>query len=366
MITRLIFILCLGMNFTYALAQNTTIPLYVGTYTSENGSKGIYEFEFDSEKGTAVLKREAETASPSFIARNNTFLLAANELTDGNQGVSAFAITSQGLKFINKMGTDGSAPCHVVIDKSGKFAVVSNYLGGALNIFSLSVEGKLLAKDDAKFYHGSSIDPKRQEASHIHSTFIGPDGLFYVSDLGADKIYVLDVQQGPSGKYKFKDVDLIETKKGGGPRHLAFHPKGNILYSLMEMTGDIEVFKKVDGTWNSAQLISMHAAGFTGKSGAADVKISADGKFLYSTDRIDANSISVFSISRNGKLKKLQVTSVLGKGPRNFNFSPDERFVLVGNQLSDEIVVFNRNAKTGKLTDSGNRIKASKPVCILF
>jgi len=366
MITRIIFILFFSMNVTLMYAQSTKIPLYVGSYTSENGSKGIYEFEFDTQTADATLVRETSTPSPSFIARNKNILLAANELTDGNQSVSSFEITKDGLKFINKLGTDGSAPCHVVLGKDGKFAVVSNYLGGALNLYALSEKGEILSKDDTKLYNGSSVNKNRQEASHVHSAFFGPDNHLYVSDLGADKIYILDIKKNEAGRYKFQEVGTIDVKKGGGPRHIAFHPKGKYLYSLMEMTGDIEVFEKKNNTWESVQLTSMRDAGFTGESGAADLKLSADNKFLYATDRIDANTITVFSVGKNGKLKQVQVSSVMGKGPRNFNFSPDERFVLVANQLTDEIVVFNRDKKSGKLTDSGKRIKASKPVCVLF
>ena len=364
--TRQLFFLFLFMNVTLTKAQNTQIPLYIGTYTSPNGSKGIYEFSFDTKTGDANLVRETSTPNPSFLDRRGYFLLAANEMTDGSQSLSSFSLGKEGLTFQNKLATGGSAPCHVVIGKDAEYAVVSNYLGGALDLFQLSPKGEVLSKDDTKLYHGKSVDKARQEASHIHSAFFGPDNLLYISDLGADKIYILDIQKTDNGKFQFVEKGELNVNLGGGPRHIAFHPNGNVLYSLMEMTGDIEVFKKKDGVWDSYQIISMRSPEFEGKSGAADIKVSSDGKFLYSTDRIDANTITTFAVGKNGKLRRKEVISVQGKGPRNFNFSPDERFILVGNQLTDEIVVFNRDKKSGKLTDSGKRIKASKPVSILF
>ncbi|MGB7528753.1 lactonase family protein [Sphingobacterium cellulitidis] len=361
-----LFFFFLLMNVTLLNAQSNQVPLYVGTYTSADGSKGIYEFSFDTQTGDASLVRETSTANPSFIARTDKFLLATNEMTDGSQSLSSFSLGKDGLTFINKLGSGGSAPCHVVIGKDGTFAVVSNYLGGALDLFQLSPNGEILSKDDTKIYNGSSVNKARQESSHIHSAFFGPDNLLYVSDLGGDKIYILDIQKTDGGKFQFAEKGKINVNLGGGPRHIAFHPNGKLMYSLMEMTGDIESFKKKNGVWESYKIISMRSPEFEGKSGAADLKVSSDGRFLYSTDRIDANTITTFAISKSGKLRRMEVNSVLGKGPRNFNFSPDERFVLVGNQLTDEIVVFNRNQKTGKLTDSGKRIKASKPVCIIF
>ncbi|MEX0637071.1 MAG: beta-propeller fold lactonase family protein, partial [Ferruginibacter sp.] len=81
--------------------------------------------------------------------------------------------------------------------------------------------------------------------------------------------------------------------------------------------------------------------------------------------RGESNSIATFSINRsNGLLTKMAVDSVLGLTPRNFSIHPKGKYLLVANQNSDEIVVFERNTTTGMLTDTGNRLKLSKPVCL--
>lgn len=365
MIKRYLGAFMLAFAVSVSVAQNPTIPLYVGTYTTPNGSQGIYEFTFDPKTGDAQLIGETKSPNPSFIAKRGDLLLATNEMTDGSQTLSAFRIGDKQLSLINALPTGGSAPCHVVMDQGGKYAVVSNYLGGALDLYALNADGSLREKTDTKLYQGSSVNKNRQEASHIHSAFFGKDSLLYVSDLGADKIYMLAVEQGDRG-YTFQEKGEITVPAGSGPRHLAIHPNGKLLYSLSELTADIHVFEKKKNTWSLVQTLSMNAPGFAGKNGAADIKLSQDGKFLYATDRVDANTIATFAVNRKGKLTQKQVISVMGRGPRNFNFSPDERFILVGNQLTDEIVVFARDAKKGLLTDTGKRIKASKPVCILF
>lgn len=63
-------------------------------------------------------------------------------------------------------------------------------------------------------------------------------------------------------------------------------------------------------------------------------------------------------------LSKVGDQYVEGEKPRNFNFDPTGNYLLVGNQNSDEIVIFKRDASTGLLSDSGQRIKVGKPVCI--
>ena len=132
------------------------------------------------------------------------------------------------------------------------------------------------------------------------------------------------------------------------------------------MSGEIHRFSLLDQQWTLTETYDLNTDDFSGVNGAADIKISADGKFLYATNRGEANVISTFGIQPDGKLTKKQVLSVGGQGPRNFNFSPDEQFVLIGNQLSDEIVIFHRDVSTGLLEDSGKSIPLAQPVCIIF
>ncbi len=346
-------------------AQHKQVPMFVGTYTSEQGSKGIYSYLFNLETGDAEVQSEVESTSPSFLARTDKFLVAVNEVNDGSQSLSSFNLQDDILTFENKLTTKGGSPCHVLLGDKGRYAVVSNYSGGSLALYSMDENGHINAMDDYKEFTGSSVNSKRQEKPHIHSAFLGPDKAVYVSDLGTDKIYVFNVVQ-EAGKYQFKEKAVIAAPAGGGPRHLAFHPNGKTMYSLQELTGDVVVYRAKKGNWEQVQVISMNDAGFQGENGAADIKVSADGKFLYSSNRVDANTISTFAIQKDGQLLLKQVLPVEGKGPRNFNFSPNGNFVLVGNQLTDEIVVFNRDAKSGELSDSGKRIPVSKPVCIIF
>ena len=365
MFLRIFFLLFSAMSILSCTPKVTKIPLYIGTYTLPGESKGIYVYEFDTQSAQVSLKQEIETSNPSFLAKSDKFLLAVNETTNGEQSLSSFSLVSDQVNFINKLGTDGGAPCHVLLDGEGRYAVVSNYLGGALNLYALDGDGKILSKDDTKMYHGSSIDSSRQKESHIHSAFMGPDELIYVSDLGADQIYCLQVESN-AGKLQFVTKDSIQTPLGGGPRHLAFHPTKEIFYALMEMTGDVVVYHKEANKWISKQVINMNADDFQGENGAADIKVSSDGKFVYATNRIDANSITCFEVKENGELAKTQVTSVIGKGPRSFSFSPDEKYILVANQLSDEVVIFGRDQETGLLEDTKKRIEAFKPVSVVF
>ncbi|RZK55539.1 MAG: lactonase family protein, partial [Pedobacter sp.] len=121
-----------------------------------------------------------------------------------------------------------------------------------------------------------------------------------------------------------------------------------------------------DGTLNKIQDIGTTAKEFKGKIDGADIHISADGKFLYETNRGDANTISTFRILPDGKLELTDIANTLGKGPRNFAIDPSGKFLLVAHQYTNNVVIFNRNTLTGKLTDSGKRIEVGAPVCLVF
>ena len=185
------------------------------------------------------------------------------------------------------------------------------------------------------------------------------------SDLGEDLIYIynyypLDKSQVLSLKTAYK------TNAGTGPRHLTFSPNGKFAYLLHEFNGSITAFSYANGNLNRIQEISTTDTTFTGKIDAADIHISPDGKFLYQSNRGDLNTISVFSNFPTGKLAFESKVSTLGEGPRNFAIDPTGKYLLVADQRSNEVVIFNRDETSGALTDSGKRIAVGAPVNLLF
>jgi 6-phosphogluconolactonase len=99
--------------------------------------------------------------------------------------------------------------------------------------------------------------------------------------------------------------------------------------------------------------------------GSADIHVSADGRFLYCSNRGESNTIAIFAIdNKTGKLTVVGHQSTLGKTPRNFNFDPTGNFLLVANQNTDDIIIFKIDKKTGLLSDTGKRLSVPNPVCI--
>ena len=78
------------------------------------------------------------------------------------------------------------------------------------------------------------------------------------------------------------------------------------------------------------------------------------------------DSIAVFAIAKDGKLKMIETTPTTGKTPRNFKIDPTGVFLLAANQNSDNIVEFRIDRKTGRLKPTGKTVESSKPVCLQF
>ena len=359
-----------------ANAQPKTATIYVGTY-SQRGSEGVYILSFDT--ATGALKQIGvgkNDKSPSFLALHPTgkFLYTANEATDaGGKRTSATAAYARDpktgqLQFLNEKPTFGQNSCHVSIDKTGRWAIISNYSGGNLVVYGLNPDGSLGAVADTISYVGKGPNPKRQEGSHVHSATFSPDSRFlYVANLGTDKIYCYELNT-QTGKLKPLSVPSVSVQPGAGPRHLAIHPNGRFAYLVEELISSVAAFSR-DPKTGVLTLIQDAVPGlpadFTAQNSSADIHISPDGKFLYESQR-GLNALSIFAIGADGKLTVAGHQPVLGETPRNFMIDPSGAFVLVANQTTDNITVFRRDAKTGKLTDTGYSAKVPAPVCVIW
>lgn len=343
------------------MAQKT--EFFVGTYTSEGGSKGIQQYDFEPTTGKSIFRRTINMENPSFLARKGEILYAVNENYEGK----VTAVDLRRGKVLGLLPTQGAHPCHVALSPIQPVLVVSNYTGGSLTLFSLKEDGGLDKQEDFIQFTGYSINKERQSASHIHSAFFSADGSrLFVSDLGADLIYIYQIVEKDSG-FGFHRVDSIRTKKGGGPRHVVVADGGRCIYSVLELTGELEVFQQKNGNWESTQILPIYKKEFIGEHGGADIKMSSDGKFVYATNRGDANVVACYQVLRDKNLRLKSVIPTGGNSPRNLNISEDGKWVFVTNQISNEITVFERNTKTGKLRpDQGSPIETSKPVCLIF
>jgi 6-phosphogluconolactonase len=349
--------------------------VYVGTYTN-HGGKGIYAFRLDSATGKPTsLGLAAETAEPSFLGADssNRFLYAVNETANYNGqptgAVSAFAIDPKTgkLSFLNEVSSRGEDPAHVALDRTDRYALVSNYTGGSVAVFPVLKDGRLGEASWFVQHQGSSVDPQRQKGPHAHAIALSPDNRFaVVADLGLDQllVYGFDAAKGTLGA----KPQVVAASPGAGPRHLVFSSDGRFLYAINEMQSTVATYSydSATGALHELQTISTLPKGYSGSNTAAEIDIHPSGQFLFASNRGE-DSIAVFAIdSITGRLTYVETHSTGGKTPRNFAVDPTGSWLLAANQDSDDIVVFRIDRKSGRLTPTGDMLQVSSPTCLKF
>ncbi len=358
---------------TLSLTAQDEHYLLIGTYTAGK-SEGIYVYKFNSVTADHRLISIAKSSNPSFLAvsPNEKYVYAVNENADstlvpmgGTITAFSFNAATGNLAEINKQPSGGMHPCYVSIDNTGKTIAVANYTGGSIAVFPVEQDGHLRQASQTIQLTGSGINSKRQNSPHVHYThFSSTSFQLFATDLGTDKIMLYDMDPF-THNLKPGRQPFVLSKPGSGPRHMAFSQNNKFAYLIEELSGTVVTFKNKNKKLNPIQRLSSLPVDFNGEAGSADIHISPNGKFLYCSNRANANHLSIFSIDTvTGKLTLTGHQSTFGKTPRNFNFDPSGNFLLVANQHSDEIVIFKTDALTGLLTDTGKRITIPNPVCI--
>lgn len=357
--------------------------VYVGTYTRREphvGGKGegIYQYRFDGTTGAMSLMGKVQgIVNPSFLAIHPTrrYLYCVNEIagTDGkgSGAVSAFAIdrASGALALLNQQPAQGTSPCHLAIEPLGRCLLVANYGSGSVCVLPILEDGALGPIADFVQHEGSSVNPQRQQSPHPHSVNIAPSGrLVYVPDLGLDKVMIYELDAIQCKLKPYHEQPWARTKSGAGPRHLAFHPSGRLIFVANELDSTVTVFAVDEhkGTLREVQTISALPEDFHDKSWCADIHVHPSGRVVYVSNR-GHDSIAVFRIDEgHGTITPIEYVSTRGKFPRNFALDPAGRFLVAANQNSDDMFVFHVDAKSGKLTPVGERIEVGTPVCVKF
>ncbi len=333
------------------------VEFYVGTYT-DNESRGIYQYQIDENGNFLDGKLVAQTENPSFLTinKNQTFLLAVNENKQGQ--LSTFKIDKDTLKFTDQISTNGAHPCFVSTNVNDQVAV-ANYSSGNVSLFSLSNLGKLTFLDNQQ-HHGHGRDTNRQEGPHAHSVYFTKDNQVLSADLGSNQLVLTNIHKG-----KFSAAETFAMDPNNGPRHIAFHPNEKWVYVLNELSNTVaQLTQNKQGKFQLSTSISTLPKHFDQYNTSADIHITQDGKFLYTSNR-GHNSIALFKILNNGNLQSIDYFPTRGQTPRNFALTPNEHYIVIANQDSNNLVCYERSKTSGKLKYL-SEIHCPKPVCILF
>ena len=351
---------------------------YTGCRTSRDRNArgdGINVYRVDAVTGRwEHVQLLAGLVNPSFLTLDAAKRTLYTVHGDSSE-VSSFRIDDETgrLSPLNQQSTRGKNPVHLAIDPTGRFMVIPNHvtagdMKSSLVVLPIREDGSLGEVVDHHVLSGK-IGPHRVEQPFPkpHQTEFDPAGRFIaVPDKGLDLIWTFSLDE--FGKLHPAEPPSVAARETSGPRHIAFHKQQPLAYVVNELDSTVTGYRydPTTGTLDPFQIIPTLPESFTGNSRASEIAISADGRFVYASNR-GFDSIATFAVDpANGWLRPIDYQRSQGKTPRFFALAPDSRFMFVANEESDTIVAYSVDAQTGKLTATDHVVSTGSPVCIVF
>jgi 6-phosphogluconolactonase len=336
-----------------------TYLLYVGSYTVRDG-KGIYVYRFNPLSGELrPLGLASETIHASFLAVDSDRLLlyAVVEIGDyrgRNSGaIRAYQINPDNgaLAFLDETSSMGAGPCYLSFDRARNYLLAANFHGGSFAIFPRLPDGRLGYPSALVQHACSDMQSTTAGRPRTHAIETSPDNNFaLVTDLGLDRLFIYPFCSA-SGTIREDEARHLQFGEKTGPRHLAFHPNGQLLYVVNELESTVSSFRfeQTTASLQQIQTITCRPAGFSGKNAAAHLQVDAPGRFLYVSNRGD-DSIAVFAIDNSsGILRHVESVTTRGTWPRHFAIDPTGNWLLTGNENSDTLTIFRIDPQCDRL-----------------
>lgn len=348
--------------------QNVLI-FFIGSYTEMlapdfgGSGEGIYTIALNSDSGEITCLHSLFAINPSYLAlsKDGEFLYCNTEVSRENSPkVQSYRFRADfSLEFINEQDIKGGFPCH--IEKLDDSVLVSCYETGNVLQFPLDSNGSLMECAKNYQHSGSSMNKARQEGPHAHQSVAHPNGKeVYVADLGIDLLKAYSLHAHEFSENQEKDI-VIEP--GSGPRHIVFNKGGDLGYIINELTGEMMVMEPKGDSFKVTASYNSLPPGYEGTPSSSAIRIHPNGKYVYAANR-GANAITIFKINEE-KLEILDYQFTKGIELREFNISPDGKWLIACHQNSHDIVVY-QIEPDGKLMEKYRTKEIKSPVCVAF
>lgn len=368
-----------------AMAVSTTAVqaaeewVFFGTHQASG--LGFRRATFDDATGklSPVETVAADVQAPAYycFSKDGKFLYTCNSGTTfqgkPGGGVSALAVDRKtgSLTPLNAVSAGGADTSYVALDRDGKHVLAANYGGGNIGVWAINADGSLGERTAFVQQEGKGPNAVRQPHAFAHSIQEDPGGKFVLAaDLGADKVFVYKYDNA-AGTLTPNDPPSAPITPGDGPRHFAFSKDAKRVYVMCEMGSAIHVmdWDGQRGAMKETQRISTLPEDFKGASTGAEILVHPNNRFVYASNRLVGvdGLIAVFSVDpATGKLTLVEEVSSKGKMPRNFEFDPTGKWMIVTNHDGNNAVVFAVDGATGKLTQTGEPVEVKYPFCPRF
>jgi len=350
-------------------AASTPLTVFFGT---GGRGEGIHTFAMDPATGALTKVALAPIARPGWVTLDpwQRYLYAAI----GGSQVASFAVDARKgtLTHLNSQPTATGGFAHIAVDPSGTYLVGASWGAGTVGVLPIRPNGSLGTSTQTIQHTGAPGPHADQTQARAHQSPFDPSGRWVlVTDLGLDRLYVYG-NDPVTGKLTPNNPAFAQFARGRGPRHMAFHPNGRLLYIINELDSTMTAL-----TWDAGagiaqevQTLSSLPDGWTGRKWSAQVVVHPSGRWVYGSNRGsggDSDDIAIFAIDEEtGRMAPAGHVGSGGKVPRNFNIDPSGTFMICVHQDSDNVVTFWIDPNNGMLIPTGQSLQVTNAICTQF
>lgn len=356
--------------------MSTSKVAYVGSRTTPDRGTGAGISSFTVVDGRWILSQETPAVNPGFLVLDpdRNVLHAAH----GDQDyVTSYRTHPDGkLEELGTQPTLGTNPAHICLDPSGRFALVANHTSGSVVTLPVLPDGSL-GPVAAQLKFTGIPGPHRtdQQGSKPHQVVFSPTGdYFAVPDKGLDTIFTCRL----SAAGHLKLAGTTRLREFSGPRHVVFHPSKPTVYSINELNSTVTVLdcSNPDQGLQPLQILPTVEATDTRDTRAAELAISADGRFLYASNRSGAgdktpggpgdDTIAAYAVAEDGTLTSVGWVSSGGIRPRFIALAEDDNTLYAANEKTGSIQRLPISRSNGRLLEGVQVAQTASPVCIIL
>ena len=326
-----------------------TLPAQAATfvYVGNAESNDIYVLQLNRKSGELTMVEtvaipgviKSGGSTPMAVSPDRRFLFVG---TRGEpQMVATFSIdpASGRLKYLGN-GPLVDSMAYISTDRTGRFLFAASYPGHKLTVSPINPQGIVQPTQQILPNHTNSHSIRTDAKNHY----------VIAATLGNDLVNLFKFDAA-TGKLEPNTPPSVSVKAKTGPRHFVFHPNGKLVYVLGELDSTVHVFDydSGKGQLKEKQSVSGLPPGVTGRIAAADLHITPNGKFLYSSERT-SNTLTAYKINpQDGTLTVIESIPTETM-PRSFSIDSSGKFLFIVGMKSNSMSGYKIDAKTGKLT----------------
>lgn len=328
---------------------------------ADDGSIGIYEIGRDGGALRAIGTVEAGAkVMPLAVSPDRRHLYASIRSQPYRVATYAIDAATGGLTL------EGTAPlaesmCCITTDATGRYLLSASYGGSIASVNPIGADGVITAGAAQTVTTGK----------HAHAIILDrTNSSAYVPCLGSDEVMQYGFDAG-SGKLTALERASAPVAAGYGPRHMRLSPDNRFAYVLCELTGHVLQFERqasgalifiesVPSVPPEARLVPGRPRG-PGSSAAndlvpcvwcADIQMTPNGRFLYTTERT-TSTIALLHVAPVGGSLTYVDAFATEQQPRGIRIDPAGRFLVASGERSDHIIVFSIDQTNGTLSPIG-------------